>query len=101
MSPPPTSLDPAALVRAREEAGLDLATAARKAPLSGARGGSGADRLAEFEAGTAAPSFHQLRRLARQYQVPVAAFYRPVVPDPLDREGWLIRGRDASFDAPT
>lgn len=68
------------LIWARETAGLDLETAARKIGLSSARGVSGADRLAALEHGDSAPSAAQLRKMAQNYHRPLLTFYMPKVP---------------------
>jgi Zn-dependent peptidase ImmA (M78 family)/transcriptional regulator with XRE-family HTH domain len=77
-------LNPEILTWARETAGLDLETAARKIGLNAARGMSGADRLAAMEAGEAAPSAALLRRIAQQYYRPLLTFYLPNVPAPAE-----------------
>lgn len=68
-------LNPAILIWARETAGLDVETAARKISLNAARGVSGADRLAAFEAGDGSPSPATLRKMAQQYHRPLLTFY--------------------------
>ena len=73
-------LNPEVLIWARETAGLDLETAARKIDLKAARGVSGADRLAAAEAGKLVPSTALLRRMAAQYHRPILTFYLPKIP---------------------
>jgi Zn-dependent peptidase ImmA (M78 family) len=68
-------LNPAILIWARETAGLDLETAARKISLNAARGVSGADRLAALEAGDESLSPAVLRKMAQQYHRPLLTFY--------------------------
>jgi Zn-dependent peptidase ImmA (M78 family) len=75
-------LNPAILIWARETAGLDLETAARKIDLKAARGLSGAERLAAMEAGNDAPTAPLLRRMAEKYRRPILTFYLPKVPAP-------------------
>lgn len=70
------------LIWARETAGLDLETAARKIELNAARGLSGAERLAAMEAGDVVPSAPLLRRMADKYHRPILTFYLPNVPAP-------------------
>lgn len=75
-------INPEILIWARETAGLDLETAARKIELNAARGLSGADRLAAMEVGDAVPSAPLLRRMADKYHRPILTFYLPKVPAP-------------------
>ncbi|HQS95177.1 MAG: hypothetical protein B7X90_03020 [Novosphingobium sp. 17-62-19] len=70
------------LIWARETAGLDLETAARKIALNAARGMSGAERLKAIEAGDVVPSAALLRRMADKYHRPILTFYLPRVPAP-------------------
>jgi Zn-dependent peptidase ImmA (M78 family) len=79
-----TGVNPEILIWARETAGLDLETAARKISLNAARGVSGADRLAAIEAGHEAPSSSVLERMAQQYHRPLLTFYMPEGPRPAD-----------------
>jgi len=72
------------LIWARETAGLDRQTAARKIGLKAARGISGEDRLAAMEAGDVAPTTPLLRRMAAQYHRPLLTFYLPKVPVPTE-----------------
>ncbi|MET0240186.1 MAG: XRE family transcriptional regulator [Sphingobium sp.] len=74
------SVNPAILIWARETAGLDQETAARKISLSAAKGQSGAERLAALEAGELAPSSSLLQRMSQQYHRPLLTFYMPQVP---------------------
>lgn len=75
-------VNPAILIWARETAGLDLETAARKVDLKAARGLSGAERLAAIEAGEVEPTAPLLRRMADKYRRPILTFYLPKVPAP-------------------
>ncbi len=75
-------INPDILIWARETAGLDLDTAARKIELNAARGLSGAERLAAIEAGDVVPSAPLLRRMANKYHRPILTFYLPKVPAP-------------------
>lgn len=74
------TVNPEILIWARETAGLDLETAARKIALNDARGVRGADRLAALEAGERSPTPAQLRRMARHYHRPLLTFYMPQIP---------------------
>lgn len=75
-------LNPDILIWARETAGLDRETAARKIELKAAHGVSGEDRLAAMEAGEIVPTAPLLRRMAAQYRRPLLTFYLPKVPAP-------------------
>ncbi|MEC5292142.1 helix-turn-helix transcriptional regulator [Aurantimonas sp. C2-6-R+9] len=77
-------LNPEILKWARQTAGLDLETAARKIGLNAARGVPGADRLASYETGNSRPSMSLLRRMAPQYHRPLLTFYLPKVPAPAE-----------------
>lgn len=77
-------LNPEILIWARETAGLDRETAARKIALKAARGVSGEDRLAAIEAGDVIPSTPLLRRMATQYRRPLITFYLSKVPAPAE-----------------
>ncbi|CAM3135116.1 HTH cro/C1-type domain-containing protein [Sphingomonas antarctica] len=77
-------VNPNILIWARETAGLDLESAARKISLNAARGVSGADRLAAFEAGEGSPSSTLLARMAQQYHRPLLTFYLPERPEPAE-----------------
>jgi Zn-dependent peptidase ImmA (M78 family) len=76
------AVNPAILIWARETAGLDLESAAKKIGLNTARGVSGADRLAAFEAGDGVPSASLLQRMSQQYRRPLLTFYMPKKPKP-------------------
>lgn len=75
-----TAVNPEILIWARETAGLDLETAARKIALGNARGVSGPDRLAALEGGEGFPTPALLRRMAQQYHRPLLTFYTAKVP---------------------
>lgn len=77
-------LNPEILIWARETAGLDRETAARKIDLKPARGISGEDRLAAIEAGKVIPTAPLLRRMAAQYHRPLLTFYLPKIPTPAE-----------------
>jgi transcriptional regulator with XRE-family HTH domain len=61
---------------ARDESGLTVEDVARKARVK-------PERLESWEQGEARPTFAQLRKLARIYRRPLAAFYLPRPPAPL------------------
>lgn len=73
-------VNPDILKWARETAGLTLEEASDKVDLNAARGVSGEERLAEYEAGQKEPSRPLLRRMAKQYRRPLMAFYMSAVP---------------------
>lgn len=75
-------INPEILIWARETAGLDLETAARKIDLNASRGLSGAERLASMEAGDVVPSAPLLRRMADKYHRPILTFYLQKMPTP-------------------
>jgi Zn-dependent peptidase ImmA (M78 family) len=77
-------INPTILIWARETAGLDLETAAKKIGLKASRGISGADRLAALEAGNGAPPATLLQRMAKQYRRPLLTFYMPRPPKPAE-----------------
>ncbi|WP_206020871.1 ImmA/IrrE family metallo-endopeptidase [Roseococcus sp. SYP-B2431] len=77
-------MNPEILIWARETAGLDRETAARKIDLKAARGVAGEDRLAALETGQVPPTAPLLRRMAAQYHRPLLTFYLPKVPTPAD-----------------
>ena len=77
-------INPEVLIWARETAGLDLVTAARKIGLNPVRGASGADRLVALEHGDSAPTAAQLRKMAQHYHRPLLTFYMPKVPAPAE-----------------
>ncbi len=61
---------------ARDESGLTVEAAARKAKAS-------PERLESWEEGKARPTVAQLRKLAKAYRRPLAVFYLPEPPAPL------------------
>lgn len=77
-------VNPDILIWARETAGLDLESAAKKIGLNAARGVSGADRLAALEAGEGTVSSALLQRMAQQYHRPLLTFYMPERPQPAE-----------------
>ncbi len=68
-------INPATLSWARETAGLSLEEAAKAVGLNAARGQSGAERLAELEAGDGDLSRQLLDRMAEKYRRPLVSFY--------------------------
>jgi transcriptional regulator with XRE-family HTH domain len=66
-------ITPVLLVWARETAGFDIPTAAKKI-------GVHPDRLAGWEQAQRRPSIPQLRKLANVYKRPIAVFYLPEPP---------------------
>lgn len=78
------AVNPEVLIWARETAGLDLETAARKIGLNAARGVAGSDRLSALERGDGTPTTAQLRRMAQHYHRPLLTFYMPKVPAPAE-----------------
>lgn len=79
-----TDINPDVLIWARETAGLDLQTAARKIGLNPMRGVSGAERLDALEHGDSSPTAAQLRKMAQYYHRPLLTFYMPKVPAPAE-----------------
>lgn len=61
------------LVWARDSAGIDIETAAKKLPVN-------EDRLRSWESGATRPTVKQLRKLAGAYKRPLAVFYLPEPP---------------------
>lgn len=72
---PTVPVNPSVLEWARESAGLSLEDAAQKASITGARGLTGAERLAVFEVGGELPTRHVLLRLAKAYHRPLLSLY--------------------------
>jgi transcriptional regulator with XRE-family HTH domain len=66
-------VNPGMLRWARESAGFDLETAAKKIQVK-------AERLESWEAGDSRPTIKQLRNLGRAYKRPIAVFYLPEPP---------------------
>lgn len=79
------NVNPEILRWARETAGLTLEDAAEKLNLGEARGVSGNERLAAYEAGEAVPSRPLLVRMSKQYRRPLLAFYMSSVPRTAER----------------
>jgi len=69
------SVNPDILKWARETAGLSIEDAAAKLDIGSARGVTGEDRLAAYEAGEHEPSRPLLARMAKQYRRPLLTFY--------------------------
>ncbi len=74
MKSPLALVDPRTLTWARETAGLDVETAARKIGVS-------SDRLTAWEAGERRPTVKQLRKAARVFQRPIGLFFLPSLPE--------------------
>ncbi|MCK8457542.1 helix-turn-helix transcriptional regulator [Sphingomonas faeni] len=74
------NVNPIILKWARETAGLDLDSAARKIGLGAARGVAAADRLAAIEAGEGELSAALLKRMVQQYHRPLLTFYLSAPP---------------------
>ena len=79
------ALNPEIFAWARETAGLSLDEAAHALDLKEARGVSGAQRLAAFEAGKEEPSRPQLLRMAKAYRRSLLVFYLEKPPKTGDR----------------
>jgi Zn-dependent peptidase ImmA (M78 family) len=79
------AINPQILTWARETAGLSLDRAAHAIGLQPSRGQTGAERLAEFEAGTKEPSRPQLLKIAKAYRRPLLVFYLADPPRTGDR----------------
>jgi Zn-dependent peptidase ImmA (M78 family) len=79
-----SAVNPTILIWARETAGFDLESAAKKIGLNAARGVSGAERLAALEAGEGYPSASLLQRMSQQYRRPLLTFYLPERPKPAE-----------------
>lgn len=59
-------------------------------------------KIAEWEAGEAFPSYHQLERMAEKFQVPVAVFFFPAPPDlPPIEETFRTLGPDQIAEIPS
>jgi hypothetical protein len=69
------NVNPDILKWARETAALTLKEAAEKLAIGEARGVTGEDRLAAYEAGERQPSRPLLLRMAKQYRRPLLTFY--------------------------
>jgi Zn-dependent peptidase ImmA (M78 family) len=79
------TLNPTILSWARTTAGLTLDEAARAIDLKDAYGKSGADRLAEIEAGDEEPSRSLVLRMAKEYRRSLLVFYMAEPPRTGDR----------------
>ena len=79
----------------RETASLSIGAAAKKVGVT-------PERLLSWENGDARPSIPQLRNIAEAYKRPLAAFYLPAPPAPLERPRDFRRppGEGASQDSP-
>lgn len=78
------AVNPDILIWARETAGLDLESAAKRISLNETKGVSGAARLAALEQGNGSPSTAQLQRMAQHYRRPLLTFYMPKAPEPAE-----------------
>lgn len=74
MRSPFALVDPKTLAWARETAGLDVETAAKKIGIS-------SDTLTAWEAGDRSPTVKQLRKAARVFQRPIGLFFLPSLPE--------------------
>jgi Zn-dependent peptidase ImmA (M78 family)/transcriptional regulator with XRE-family HTH domain len=68
-------VNPAVLIWARESAGLELDTAARKLGLAGTKKLSAAEKLARLEAGEEQPTRGVLMKMSQQYHRPLLSLY--------------------------
>ena len=78
-------VNPQILKWARTQADLSLSDAAKRIKLREARGKTGAERLAEMEAGTVVPTRKQLEEMANGYRQPLINFYLQEPPVPSER----------------
>ncbi len=92
-------VNPDILRWARETAGLNHETAAKKIQLGLARGVEPADRLRALEAGDRDPSRALLTRMAKQYRRPLVVFYLDTPPRRGDRGHDFRTAADSSPDA--
>lgn len=79
------AVNPEILKWARITAGLSLEEAARGIQLNPAYGKTGAQRLAEIEAGDVEPTRTNLHKMAKRYHRPLISFYLKHPPAPSDR----------------
>lgn len=88
-------VEPPLLKWARESAGLDTESAAKKAGVK-------TERLESWEAGERRPSIVQLRKLAHIYRRPIAAFYLPEPPTDIQtpRDFRRLPGKVAGIESP-
>src|SRR5713226_1631916 len=86
---------PELLLWGRETAGLSIEAAAKKVGVT-------PERLFSWENGDARPSIPQLRNIAEAYKRPLAAFYLPAPPAPIERPRDFRRppGEGPSQDSP-
>jgi Zn-dependent peptidase ImmA (M78 family) len=80
-----SAIQPTILVWARETAGLSLEDAAQALTINPAHGKTGAERLADMEAGREEPTRPMLLRMSRVYRRPLLAFYLATPPRQGDR----------------
>lgn len=80
MSATKAHINPAVLRWAREQAGLSLEEAARRAGVADTKKQTGAERLEEWEVGEAIPPRAQVAKLAKAYYRPVLTFYMRTPP---------------------
>jgi Zn-dependent peptidase ImmA (M78 family) len=69
------AVNPQILVWARESAGFDVVTAAKKLDLADSKTSSAIEKLHDYESGQRAPSRPLLVRMANQYRRPLLTFY--------------------------
>ncbi len=79
-------VNPAVLIWARESAGLELDTAARKLGLAGNKKLSAAEKLARLEAGQEQPTRAVLMKMSQQYHRPLLSLYL-AEPPPIGERG--------------
>ncbi len=73
-------VNPHIMVWARESAGLDLATAAKKLGIDDTKSRSAESKLAAYESGAKLPTHSLLSRMAKGYQRPLVTFYLSAPP---------------------
>lgn len=91
-------VNPEILIWARETAGLSPEEAVRKLSIRPARGVTALDRLAEYEAGIAAPTRPLLVKMAKKYRRPLLTFYL-ARPPRTESRGQDFRTLPADHDA--
>ena len=78
-------VNPEILVWARESAGFDLPTAAKKLSFRDSSTSSAEEKLQAFESGNKSPSRSLLIRMSKQYRRPLLTFYLQEIPRPGNR----------------
>jgi Zn-dependent peptidase ImmA (M78 family) len=74
------NVNPQILIWARETAGFDPSTAAKKVGIADSQSASAEAKLAEYESGAKPPSRSLLHRMANAYQRPLITFYLAAPP---------------------